>query len=54
MESAEWGENKSQSSRRLRDNKEAGADRRADPADLGDKHSSKNPVRGPNDRSSIM
>jgi hypothetical protein len=49
MESAEWGENKSQSSRRLRDNKEAGADRRAEPADLGDKHSSKNPVRGPND-----
>jgi hypothetical protein len=49
MESAEWGENKSQSSRRLKDNKEARANRRAEPADLGKKHSSNNLIRAPND-----
>jgi hypothetical protein len=49
MGSAEWGENKSQSSRRLRDNKEAGANRRAEPANLEEKHSSNNPLRAPND-----
>jgi hypothetical protein len=49
MRCAEWGEDKLQSSRRLRYNKGAGANRRAEPVDLGKKRSSNNLTRAPND-----